>query len=105
MFLGGLFMFGQTKRTGEANMYPKPVQDLAGWDIKHIATGFTSVVVAADESVIAWGASPTYGELVSMFILFLFYLTIISKQGCHKLLENSNISIIRHYGGTANKPK
>lgn len=25
-----LYMFGQTKRTGEANMYPKPVQDLAG---------------------------------------------------------------------------
>lgn len=23
-------MFGQTKRTGEANMYPKPVQDLTG---------------------------------------------------------------------------
>lgn len=87
MFLGGLFMFGQTKRTGEANMYPKPVQDLAGWDIKHIATGFTSVVVAADESVIAWGASPTYGELVSIFYIvlirdesnILFFLLCIMK--------------------------
>lgn len=29
-FTGALFMFGQTKRTGEANMYPKPVQDLTG---------------------------------------------------------------------------
>lgn len=28
--LGVLFMFGQNKKTGEANMYPKPVQDLAG---------------------------------------------------------------------------
>lgn len=60
---GALFMFGQTKRTGEANMYPKPIQDLAGWDIHHAAAGFTSVIVAADETVIAWGASPTYGEL------------------------------------------
>ncbi|CAH1104575.1 unnamed protein product [Psylliodes chrysocephalus] len=59
----GLYMFGQTKKTGEANMYPKPIQDLAGWNIKHIATGLTSIIVAADESVIAWGASPCYGEL------------------------------------------
>ncbi|KAI4464569.1 protein rcc2 [Holotrichia oblita] len=60
---GALFMFGQTKRTGEANMYPKPVQDLAGWDIHHIGAGNTSIIIAADETVIAWGASPTYGEL------------------------------------------
>lgn len=28
--IGQLFLFGQNKKTGEANMYPKPVQDLAG---------------------------------------------------------------------------
>lgn len=61
--IGMLFMFGQTKRTGEANMYPKPIQDLAGWNIYHIAAGYTSIAVAADDAVIAWGASPTYGEL------------------------------------------
>lgn len=60
---GALFMFGQTKRTGEANMYPKPVQDLAGWNINAIATGQTSIMISADDSMIAWGASPTYGEL------------------------------------------
>ncbi|KAL3282791.1 hypothetical protein HHI36_005957 [Cryptolaemus montrouzieri] len=60
---GVLFMFGQTKRTGEANMYPKPIQDLTGWNIQHIAPGFTSIMVNADDAVIAWGASPTYGEL------------------------------------------
>lgn len=27
---GVLFLFGQNKKTGEANMYPKPVQDLSG---------------------------------------------------------------------------
>ncbi|XP_030755247.1 protein RCC2 homolog [Sitophilus oryzae] len=59
----GLFLFGQTKRTGEANMYPKPVQDLAGWNISHVATSHTSIMIAADETCIAWGASPTYGEL------------------------------------------
>ncbi|XP_012551520.1 protein RCC2 homolog [Bombyx mandarina] len=60
---GALFMFGQTKRTGEANMYPKPVHDLTGWNIKSVGTSNTSIVIAADDSLIAWGVSPTYGEL------------------------------------------
>ncbi|XP_059055129.1 protein RCC2 homolog [Achroia grisella] len=60
---GALFMFGQTKRTGEANMYPKPVQDLSGWNIRSVGTSNTSVVLEADDSLIAWGVSPTYGEL------------------------------------------
>lgn len=61
--LGSLYMFGQNKKTGEANMYPKPVQDLAGWNITSIGTGNTSIVISADDCLIAWGASPTYGEL------------------------------------------
>lgn len=84
---GQLFMFGQNKKTGEANMYPKPVQDLAGelffhccsfslfklmrmlflfdkgWNITDVGCGFTSIVISADDSLIVWGASPTYGEL------------------------------------------
>ncbi|XP_015116936.1 protein RCC2 homolog [Diachasma alloeum] len=60
---GTALMFGQTKRTGEANMYPKPIPDLSGWEIRCVGVSQTSVVVAADESVIAWGASPTFGEL------------------------------------------
>ncbi|CAL4077670.1 unnamed protein product, partial [Meganyctiphanes norvegica] len=59
----GFFMWGQTKRTGEANMYPKPIQDLCGWDIRSVGCSATSIVVAADDSCIAWGPSPTYGEL------------------------------------------
>ncbi|XP_018319539.1 protein RCC2 homolog [Agrilus planipennis] len=61
--IGGLFLFGQNKRSGEANMYPKPVQDLTGWNIHCMAAGQTSTIIAADDSIIAWGASPTYGEL------------------------------------------
>lgn len=64
----GIFLWGQTRRSGEANMYPKPLQDLCGWDIRSVGCSYTSVVVAAEESVIAWGPSPTYGELVSFFI-------------------------------------
>jgi alpha-tubulin suppressor-like RCC1 family protein len=60
---GALFMFGQSKRSGEANMYPKPIQDLSGWSITHVAAGNTSIIVSADESVISWGSAPTFGEL------------------------------------------
>lgn len=61
--VGVLFMFGQNKKTGEANMYPKPVQDLSGWHITSIGCSNTSVVISADDTIIAWGASPTFGEL------------------------------------------
>lgn len=61
--IGALFLFGQTKRTGEANMYPKPVQDLSGWNVRSVGTSNTSIVIAADDSIIVWGVSPTYGEL------------------------------------------
>lgn len=61
--LGGLFMMGQNKRSGEANMYPKPVPDLTGWDIHLMTCGQTSILVSADDTVIAWGPPPTYGEL------------------------------------------
>ncbi|KAB7498005.1 Protein RCC2-like protein [Armadillidium nasatum] len=59
----GVYLWGQTKRTGEANMYPKPLQDLFGWEVRNIGCSATSIVVAAERSVISWGPSPTYGEL------------------------------------------
>lgn len=34
-----------------------------GWNITDIDCGYTSVVMSADDTVIAWGASPTFGEL------------------------------------------
>lgn len=65
--IGVLYLFGQNKKTGEANMYPKPVQDLSGWHITSIGCSNTSIVISADDTLIAWGASPTFGELVSEF--------------------------------------
>ena len=38
-FEGMLYMWGQNKPTGEATMYPKPVQDLNGWQIRSIGCG------------------------------------------------------------------
>lgn len=57
------YLFGQTKKTGEANMYPKPIQDLSGWTTRSIGCGTTCTVVAADNSVISFGPSPAFGEL------------------------------------------
>jgi alpha-tubulin suppressor-like RCC1 family protein len=61
--VGALFLWGQNKPTGEANMYPKPVQDLSGWKIKAVGCCNRSIIVAADDTLISWGPSPTYGEL------------------------------------------
>jgi len=44
-------------------MYPKQVMDLNGWNIRSVGCGKTSIVVAADDSIVSWGSSPTYGEL------------------------------------------
>lgn len=35
----------------------------SGWNVTDVGCGYTSVVISADDSLIAWGASPTYGEL------------------------------------------
>ncbi|XP_071496577.1 protein RCC2 homolog, partial [Diadema antillarum] len=58
-----LYFWGQAKTTGEATMYPKPVQDLSGWNVRSVGCSNHSIVVAADDCVISWGPSPTYGEL------------------------------------------
>ncbi|XP_053818592.1 protein RCC2 isoform X3 [Vidua chalybeata] len=60
---GGLFFWGATNTSRESTMYPKAVQDLCGWKIRSLACGKSSVIVAADESTISWGPSPTFGEL------------------------------------------
>lgn len=57
------YKWGINKPNSEATMYPKIVPDLVGWEIRSIAAGPTSTIVAAESSVIAWGNSPCYGEL------------------------------------------
>ena len=37
-----------------------------------------SIVVAADDSLVSWGASPTYGELVSVLLTVVFIYTSTS---------------------------
>ncbi|KAM9217761.1 LOW QUALITY PROTEIN: protein RCC2 [Leptosomus discolor] len=61
--IGGLFFWGATNTSRESTMYPKIVQDLCGWKIRSLACGKSSIIVAADESTISWGPSPTFGEL------------------------------------------
>ncbi|PXF44862.1 Protein RCC2 [Gracilariopsis chorda] len=58
-----IFFWGITKKSGESFMYPKPLFDLQGWQVRSVAVGPSSVAVAAEQSTISWGASPTFGEL------------------------------------------
>lgn len=61
--MGGLFFWGATNTSRDSTMYPKTVQDLCGWKVRSLACGKSSIIVAADESTISWGPSPTFGEL------------------------------------------
>ena len=44
-------------------MHPQVIDDITGWDVRDVACGNTHTIVSADETVITWGPSPTYGEL------------------------------------------
>lgn len=60
---GMLYFWGKNKTSGEATMYPKMSQDVQGWKVRSMGASYRSIVVAADESLVSWGPSPTYGEL------------------------------------------
>ncbi|MCL7048079.1 hypothetical protein MKW94_029797 [Papaver nudicaule] len=59
---GQLYMWGKLKTKGDDWMYPKPLLDLSGWDIRCMDSGATHSFVGADESCISWGHSEN-GEL------------------------------------------
>ncbi|KAK1325497.1 hypothetical protein QJS10_CPA01g02284 [Acorus calamus] len=59
---GQLYMWGKLKNSGDDWMYPKPVMDLSGWNIRCMDSGHMHHVCGADDSCISWGLS-LYGEL------------------------------------------
>lgn len=63
---GQLYMWGKVKAVGENWMYPKPVFDLSGWNVRCMDCGNMSSMVGADagaeSSCISWGTA-SYGEL------------------------------------------
>ncbi|CAN0872319.1 Protein RCC2 [Linum grandiflorum] len=59
---GQLYMWGKIKNTGDDWMYPKPLMDLSGWNIRCMDSGHMHHFVGADTSCISWG-SAQYGEL------------------------------------------
>ena len=63
---GTVYMWGQYQSNKEANMYPKPIQDLSGWNIRSIACNPKGWMISADDSTIGCIGSPCYGELVSI---------------------------------------
>ncbi|XP_056177272.1 uncharacterized protein LOC115693121 isoform X3 [Syzygium oleosum] len=59
---GQLYMWGKIKNTGDDWMYPKPLMDLSGWNIRCMDSGNMHYFVGADASCISWGHAQ-YGEL------------------------------------------
>ncbi|XP_044947260.1 protein RCC2-like [Hordeum vulgare subsp. vulgare] len=58
---GQLYMWGKLNNWGDECMYPKPVRDLSGWNIRCMASGSMHHIVCAHDSCISWGLSE-YGE-------------------------------------------
>lgn len=59
---GQLYMWGKIKNTGDDWMYPKPLMDLSGWNIRCMHSGSMHHFVGADNSCISWGHAQS-GEL------------------------------------------
>ncbi len=62
--VGGQLMAWGKLKTTDNTMYPKPFQDLSGWNVRSMACGAATYAVAAsgggDESTITW-CSPLLG--------------------------------------------
>ncbi|NP_001288971.1 protein RCC2-like [Brassica rapa] len=59
---GQLYMWGKIKNNGDDWMYPKPMMDLSGWNLRWMDSGSMHHFVGADSSCISWGHAQ-YGEL------------------------------------------
>ncbi|XWS25873.1 hypothetical protein CRYUN_Cryun27aG0105100 [Craigia yunnanensis] len=59
---GQLYMWGKIKNTGDDWMYPKPLMDLSGWNLRCLDSGYMHHFVGADASCISWGYANN-GEL------------------------------------------
>ncbi|KAJ0086020.1 hypothetical protein Patl1_09265 [Pistacia atlantica] len=59
---GQLYMWGKLKNNGDDWMYPKPLLDLSGWNLRCMDSGNMHHFVGADSSCISWGHAQ-YGEL------------------------------------------
>ncbi|KAJ9560237.1 hypothetical protein OSB04_005397 [Centaurea solstitialis] len=59
---GQMYMWGKIKNSGDDWMYPKPLMDLSGWNIRCMDSGSMHHFVGADSSCISWGHAQS-GEL------------------------------------------
>lgn len=57
-----LYAWGKLKVSGDNATHPMPLEDLSGWNLRSLSCGPGTFAVAADNSVITWGAA-TNGEL------------------------------------------
>lgn len=57
------YMWGIQVTSTEANMYPKSLDDLMGWNVRSTCCSSSGWMVAADDKVIASFPSPCFGQL------------------------------------------
>lgn len=57
-----LYAWGKLKVSGDNTTHPMPLEDLSGWNLRSLSCGPATFAVAADRSVITWGAASN-GEL------------------------------------------
>nr|XP_043616610.1 protein RCC2 homolog [Erigeron canadensis] len=60
--VGQMYMWGKIKKAGDNWMYPKPLMDLSGWNVRCMDSGNMHHFVGADSSCISWGSALS-GEL------------------------------------------
>ncbi|KAM0006846.1 putative regulator of chromosome condensation 1/beta-lactamase-inhibitor protein II [Helianthus debilis subsp. tardiflorus] len=59
---GQMYMWGKIKNNGDDLMYPKPLMDLSGWNVRCMDSGYMHHFVGAESSCISWGQCHS-GEL------------------------------------------
>jgi len=59
---GQIYQWGKPKLSGDTIMYPKPLFELSGWNIRSMAGGNGTFAVASEKSAITWGTA-LYQEL------------------------------------------
>lgn len=61
---GQVYYWGKIKTSGDSNMYPKPLLELSGHNLRHFASGAVtfSCCMAGEKMCVTWGGA-LYGEL------------------------------------------
>ena len=55
--MGQMYCWGKIKTTGDNHMYPVPLLDLQGWNLRSVACGATTFAVCGETEAVTWGSA------------------------------------------------